>query len=777
MSRSGVTGRVSSSYSGGGGTRLASGKEDVRKSKTVAKGLGIKAAGNTPVEPDQIAPPAFDKVKVLQEENEDLRRKLVAMEATQAAMAGNPTAFEHWKFHLLRTQNAQLEDQLLVATTSLQDFGELKLQLIATAIELQQMASRLKTFEQVQVSKPVSASRLPSSAATASSLRRTLSAATSSSEVPSSTARRLSAPSRSTPSSPSLRSTSPASSTSRLTTSAPRPSNPSSSARTPGTVPRSGAGTSHKTELRTARPIATPSPSRSPVTGTNRSPVTGRASPSVRGSNSVEPSSSAQRLVNPPSEPASASDVTQAVKLAVPQEWVNNVECLAQEVLRKLSQNGSQVVESVDERELSAVGPPQISEKGSGFRVVFLPSSKNPFFLHKTEEVDANGLGSGNNSSTIQEGAVLDLVRLRILEAQLGGLHPRLLRITELLNSLLLPSLPSETIDAVEQEFRGVDVALHNASNALGQLCALVPFLCSLGGQGPSLSAQISSALARPVDAAYHDDMKKCESEVDEIPMAEPVGNGKVSKSAKVFDSKQSEIESLEGMIRNLLRTQEGMMGSDEEHLRAMLQCTRKLDLSWRNEMRALEDEIAFYRGCHAVNAAHVERITQLARSALEAVLEDSVRIIASSAVAIQQVLTALHRSHGSASEEADKHVLLQLQAAAPSLRLFVEMLPVSLKTVLESGDLSFPIAQDKANAVMGSLEQDYKDRLQAVFESLQAKRGEAYRQRSSTGPASTSIELSSGVLTNQEPKGGMEETQDIRLGNSDSNGSSEPMA
>ncbi|CAI5959008.1 unnamed protein product [Closterium sp. NIES-64] len=321
---------------------------------------------------------------------------------------------------------------------------------------------------------------------------------------------------------------------------------------------------------------------------------------------------------------------------------------------------------------------------------------------------------------------LLEYARVHELEGRLADLHPRLLALSSLLDNVVFPSLPAETSSAVLQEIRVAIVDVYDTTRALSELAALVPAGAQLFGVGTGESLMLAAAVARAEEGGGGGGG---EGEMMEVQQRlEGERERRRREGVRVADLPSVE-QLLTAGLAGIVGEGGGMGGGGEGEVQARVaevvgRC-RKVEALWRAEMSGLQEEMGFYRGCHAAQcsaASHVKQIASAAKDALQTVLGDAHEIVSAAATSIQkrrlQILLAVTDFESEPTPEMMQQLAVKVKEEAGTLRRFAELLPQAFS------------AEAKVAEVLDPLEREFKERMQAVFETLQARRAALARQR-----------------------------------------------
>lgn len=623
---------------------------------------------------DEVAavPAVPDEVALLEEENRKLKERIKALEALHNDMADDPEKYALWWARELRMRNVHLERQLHMAAAALGATGQLKAALRTVLQDFRTKIGELKASEPISAPKqspsenpPRRISGLSPGAATGGSSRG----------VSSANGR------------PSLRGPAKAASPSRAAAKAPASRAPSASPSSQATSGTAAAGSLRK--------AATP---RRP----SASPEARNATPPAAGQAPVAPA--------PPSTP----------RVAVTLEWLEAVEKWTAGALGQLEQ----AAQTVQPSEREGLGG----------------AAANPFVVRQV----AAGLEMGVPSEAADHhaGGILrppggngEVANLHALEEQLVELHPRLLRMSNLLRHMVMPALSTETVSELHADFDGTLRDLFAAVRSLGrQLSPAAPpgqarsrLLEPLepGDTPRGAGPQQSGAAADAAGAATGVNGK-------EPSLTSPPGSREEVGSLQTGEGKRLLRPASPGAEPPLLpdggevvqklppfADPDGGRSQALLVLDAMLQQIRQAEASWQTDRRGLEDELSFYRGCHAAQAAHVKSIMGAGREALDAVLESGHQAASALSAALSPIMKVAVELPEAPSNTELQTFFDQFRAATPPLQQSLEALSI------KEGE------RQPSSAIMDPLEKDYRDRMQVLFGNLQSKRVAVFRQRS----------------------------------------------
>ncbi|CAI5480026.1 unnamed protein product, partial [Closterium sp. Yama58-4] len=360
-----------------------------------------------------------------------------------------------------------------------------------------------------------------------------------------------------------------------------------------------------------------------------------------------------------------------------------------------------------------------------------LPCAGNRFMATNEDGDPVAGIAANLCRSIEGSAPLLEYARVHELEGRLADLHPRLLALSSLLDHVVFPSLPAETSSAVLQEIRVAIADVYDATRALSELAALVPAGAQLFGVGTGESLMLAAAAARAEEGG---------------------GGGGEGEMMELLTAGLAGIVG-EGGGFGGGEAGEGARGEVQARVAEVVGRCRKVEALWRAEMSGLQEEMGFYRGCHAAQASHVKQIASAAKDALQTVLGDAHEIVSAAATSIQkrrlQILLAVTDFENEPTPEMMQQLAAKVKEEAGTLRRFAELLPQAFS------------AEAKVAEVFDPLEREFKERMQAVFETLQARRAALARQRSELhGQISGRFANQSG----QQGKGKLMRTWRIKL-------------
>ncbi|CAI5954528.1 unnamed protein product [Closterium sp. NIES-65] len=317
---------------------------------------------------------------------------------------------------------------------------------------------------------------------------------------------------------------------------------------------------------------------------------------------------------------------------------------------------------------------------------------------------------------------LLEYARVHELEGRLADLHPRLLALSSLLDNVVFPSLPAETSSAVLQEIRVAIVDVYDTTRALSELAALVPAGAQLFGVGTGESLMLAAAAARAEEGGGGGGG---EGEMMEVQQRlEWERERRRREGVSVADLPSVE-QLLTAGLAGIVGEGGGMGGGGEGEVQARVaevvgRC-RKVEALWRAEMSGLQEEMGFYRGCHAAQASHVKQIASAAKDALQTVLGDAHEIVSAAATSIQkrrlQILLAVTDFESEPTPEMMQQLAVKVKEEAGTLRRFAELLPQAFS------------AEAKVAEVLDPLEREFKERMQARRAALARQRNELHGQ------------------------------------------------
>ncbi|CAI6008161.1 unnamed protein product [Closterium sp. NIES-65] len=352
-----------------------------------------------------------------------------------------------------------------------------------------------------------------------------------------------------------------------------------------------------------------------------------------------------------------------------------------------------------------------------------LPCAGNRFMVTNEDGDPVAGIAANLCRSIEGSAPLLEYARVHELEGRLADLHPRLLALSSLLDNVVFPSLPAETSSAVLQEIRVAIVDVYDTTRALSELAALVPAGAQLFGVGTGESLMLAAAVARAEEGGGGGGG---EGEMMEVQQRlEGERERRRREGVRVADLPSVE-QLLTAGLAGIVGEGGGMGGGGEGEVQARVaevvgRC-RKVEALWRAEMSGLQEEMGFYRGCHAAQASHVKQIASAAKDALQTVLGDAHEIVSAAATSIQkrrlQILLAVTDFESEPTPEMMQQLAVKVKEEAGTLRRFAELLPQAFS------------AEAKVAEVLDPLEREFKERMQAVFETLQARRAALARQR-----------------------------------------------
>ncbi|CAI7802666.1 unnamed protein product [Closterium sp. NIES-53] len=370
-----------------------------------------------------------------------------------------------------------------------------------------------------------------------------------------------------------------------------------------------------------------------------------------------------------------------------------------------------------DKTSMKAMGAPE------------LPCAGNRFMATNEDGDPVAGIAANICRSIEGTAPLLEYARVHELEGRLADLHPRLLALSSLLDNVVFPSLPAETSSAVLQEIRVAIADVYDTTRALSELAALVPAGAQLFGVGTGESLMLAAAAARAA-GAEEGGGGGVEGEMMEVQQRlEWERERRRREGVSVADLPSVEqllTAGLAGIVGDGGGFGGGMGGGGEGEVQARVaevvgRC-RKVEALWRAEMSGLQEEMGFYRGCHAAQASHVKQIASAAKDALQTVLGDAHEIVSAAATSIQkrrlQILLAVTDFESEPTPEMMQQLAAKVKEEAGTLRRFAELLPQAFS------------AEAKVAEVFDPLEREFKERMQAVFETLQARRAALARQR-----------------------------------------------
>ncbi|CAI5500378.1 unnamed protein product [Closterium sp. Naga37s-1] len=276
-----------------------------------------------------------------------------------------------------------------------------------------------------------------------------------------------------------------------------------------------------------------------------------------------------------------------------------------------------------------------------------------------------------------------------------------------------------QTSSAVLQEIRVAIADVYDTTRALSELAALVPAGAQLFGVGTGESLMLAAAAARAEEGGGGGGG---EGEMMEVQQRlEWERERRRREGVSVADLPSVE-QLLTAGLAGIVGEGGGMGGGGEGEVQARVaevvgRC-RKVEALWRAEMSGLQEEMGFYRGCHAAQASHVKQIASAAKDALQTVLGDAHEIVSAAATSIQkrrlQILLAVTDFESEPTPEMMQQLAVKVKEEAGTLRRFAELLPQAFS------------AEAKVAEVLDPLEREFKERMQAkvaeVFDPLECK-------------------------------------------------------
>ncbi|CAI7915680.1 unnamed protein product [Closterium sp. NIES-53] len=360
-----------------------------------------------------------------------------------------------------------------------------------------------------------------------------------------------------------------------------------------------------------------------------------------------------------------------------------------------------------DKTSMKAMGAPE------------LPCAGNRFMATNEDGDPVAGIAANICRSIEGTAPLLEYARVHELEGRLADLHPRLLALSSLLDNVVFPSLPAETSSAVLQEIRVAIADVYDTTRALSELAALVPAGAQLFGVGTGESLMLAAAAARAA-GAEEGGGGGVEGEMMEVQQRlEWERERRRREGVSVADLPSVEqllTAGLAGIVGDGGGFGGGMGGGGEGEVQARVaevvgRC-RKVEALWRAEMSGLQEEMGFYRGCHAAQASHVKQIASAAKDALQTVLGDAHEIVSAAATSIQKILLAVTDFESEPTPEMMQQLAAKVKEEAGTLRRFAELLPQAFS------------AEAKVAEVFDPLEREFKERMQAkvaeVFDRLE---------------------------------------------------------
>ncbi|CAI5496356.1 unnamed protein product [Closterium sp. Naga37s-1] len=389
------------------------------------------------------------------------------------------------------------------------------------------------------------------------------------------------------------------------------------------------------------------------------------------------------------------------------------------------AEEGAQKAEDAEEAGGAAGGAEKTSMKAMG--APELPCAGNRFMATNEDGDPVAGIAANLCRSIEGSAPLLEYARVHELEGRLADLHPRLLALSSLLDNVVFPSLPAETSSAVLQEIRVAIADVYDTTRALSELAALVPAGAQLFGVGTEESLMLAAAAARA--AGTEEGGGGGEGEMMEVQQRlEWERERRRREGVSVADLPSVEqllSAGLAGIVGEGGGFGGGVGGGGEGEVQARVaevvgRC-RKVEALWRAEMSGLQEEMGFYRGCHAAQASHVKQIASAAKDALQTVLGDAHEIVAAAATSIQkrrlQILLAVTDFESEPTPEMMQQLAAKVKEEAGTLRRFAELLPQAFS------------AEAKVAEVFDPLERAFKERMQARRAALARQRNELHGQ------------------------------------------------
>ncbi|CAI5488669.1 unnamed protein product [Closterium sp. Naga37s-1] len=339
-----------------------------------------------------------------------------------------------------------------------------------------------------------------------------------------------------------------------------------------------------------------------------------------------------------------------------------------------------------------------------------LPCAGNRFMATNEEGDPVAGIAANLCRSVEGSAPLLEYARVHELEGRLADLHPRLLALSSLLDNVVFPSLPAETSSAVLQEIRVAIADVYDTTRALSELAALVPAGAQLFGVGTGESLMLAAAAARAAGAEEGGGGGGGEGEMMEVQQRlEWERERRRREGVSVADLPSIEqllTAGLAGIVGEGGGFGGGMGGGGGEgevqaRVAEVVGRCRKVEALWRAEMSGLQEEMGFYRGCHAAQASHVKQIASAAKDALQTVLGDAHEIVAAAATSIQKILLAVTDFESEPTPEMMQQLAAKVKEEAGTLRRFAELLPQAFS------------AEAKVAEVFDPLEREFKERMQ----------------------------------------------------------------